>query len=529
MVREMNRLIVVFVIILMTLVTLASVGCQQSTPDIVEVIAIFPAESGSPPPTGAWGSPDVSANPHPERVQRVFNLGDRMFLGLRISSKIKENVTFSRFTYFNKETGEQIEVGSPSDLTREWEPGQVALLAFNNPWPVPDESAGYQVRIYVGTRVVASANFEVSAGVSKQPVVMVKSQLTRDRSGQSSGFLFRSDGSIITFLADAPEVEQLEVILSNGYPLEASVSRTDNATSLVCIKVERGNLVPLILAGNNEIGELKTGAHLFVAGYSDGEYREIEVEVLDTKYDLPLPEGKELRVMKLDAGGEPGMAGGPVVNDSGHVVGVMLSFVSETNESFMIPISRIRSVLFLPTTDQEVTSDAQPISRQQAIETAVRGLPPSIVARAGINAEVHGWYWEITFDNLNAKADELMPYPLKPPPPGPTGKITTDPYPGIWQSVIITVGVQSGDLKSTGARKAPRPGPYVSREKAIESAREDVLGFPMDASWISRAKVEAYLQGDTWIVLFWEEGSQENRLKAWVDAVTGECTGVGVG
>lgn len=51
----------------------------------------------------------------------------------------------------------------------------------------------------------------------------------------------------------------------------------------------------------------------------------------------------------------------------------------------------------------------------------------------------------------------------------------------------------------------------------------------MDASWIARAKVEAYLQGDTWIVLFWEEDSQDNRIKARVDAVTGKFTGGGVG
>jgi S1-C subfamily serine protease len=527
MVREMNRLIVVFTVILMALVTLAPVGCQQSTPDIIEVIAIFPAESGSPPPTGAWAY-DRKSDPHPDRIQRVFNLGDRMFLGLRISEHLEADITFSEYTFFNRDTAKEIEVGLPGALGP-FEPGRVILAGFENPWMVPADPGNYELRIYLDNKVVASARFEVSTGISRQPVVMVKSQLTGGRSGQSSGFIFRSDGSIVTFLADVSEVEKLEVVLSNGYPLEASVSRTGNATSLASIKVGRDNLVPFTLAGNNEIAELQAGTHLFAAGYSDGEYLEIEVEVLDTKYNLLLPEGKELRVMKLDAGGEPGIAGGPVVNTAGHVVGVMLSFVSETNESFMIPISRIPSVLFLPTTAQEVTSDTQPISREQAIEAAVRGLPPSIVARADINAEVHGWYWEITFDNLNAKADELMPYPLKPPPPGPTGKVTTDPYPGIWQSVIITVDAQTGAPRSTGARKVPRPGPYVSEEQAIESAREGVLGFPMDASWIARAKVEAYLQGDIWVVLFWEEGSQDNRIKARVDAVTGDFKGGGVG
>jgi len=357
----------------------------------------------------------------------------------------------------------------------------------------------------------------------------VKSLLEGGRSGQSSGFIFRSKGDILAFLADAPDVERLEVVLSNGLPLEGSVSRTDNTTGLACIKVEKDNLVPFIVAGNNEVSELKAGTHLVVSGYSDGEYREIEVEVLDAKYDLPLAEGTELRVMRLNAGGEPGMAGGPVVNAAGHVVGVMLAVDPEPGESFMVPVNRIPSVLFLPTTAQEGTSDIQLISRGQAIEMATRGLPPSIVSRSDIRAEVHGWYWEVTFDNINAEAEELMPYPLKPPPPPAVGQSASEPYPGIWQSVIITVDAQTGDSRSISARREAKPGPYVSQEQAIESAREGVLGFTMDASWIARAKVEAYLQGDTWIVLFWEEGSQDNRIKAWIDAVTGEYTGGGVG
>lgn len=526
----MKNMFVPFAIVLSFLMLLAPVGCQQGTPDVVEVIAIFPAESGAPPPTGAWAY-DRKIDPHPERIQRVFSLGDKMYLGLRISSKIEANVTFSRFTYFNKETGEEIEIGSPSDLMRAWEPGQVNLLAFNNPWPVPEEPGEYQVRVYLDNNVIASANFEVSTGVSRQPVVMVNSQRTGAKSGQSSGFIFRSSGDVLTFLADVSEIEQLEVVLGNGLPLEASVSRTDNTTSLACIKIERDNLVPFTLSGNNEVVELKTGTHLVTAGYSDGEYREIEIEILDTNHDLSLPSGTELRAMKLSGGGEPGMAGGPVVNGAGHVVGVMLATDPKTGEGSMIPVSRIPSILFLPPPSPPSISDTQPVSKEKAIELAAKMLPASIVARADIKTEVHGWYWEIVFDNLNAKADELMPFPLKPPPPAGGFGCSKLPesYQGVFQSVIITVDAQTGDSRSISARRAPRPGPYVSQEQAIESAREDVLGIPIDASWIARAKVEAYLQGDTWIVLFWEEGSQENRLKARVDAVTGECTGVGVG
>jgi len=452
----MKKLVFLCAIALTTLLLVAPVtGCQPSTPDVVEVIAIFPAESGAPPPTGAWGSPGVTIDPHPDRVQRVFSPGDKMYLGLRISSKIKANVIFSRFTYFNKETGEEIAVGSPSDLMRAWEPGQVDLLAFNNPWSVPEEPGEYRVRVYLDNEVIASARFEVSTELSRQPVVMVRSQLKGGRSGQSSGFIFRSSGDVLTFLADASETEQLEVVLGNGLPLEASVSRTDNTSSLASIKIEANNyLIPFTLAGNNEVAELKPGAHLVAAGYKNGEYREIEVEVLDTKYDLSLSPGTTLRVVKLNAGGEPGMAGGPVVNDTGHVVGVMLAADPKTGESFMVTVNRIPSMLFLPPPSPPSTSDAHPISREQATETAAKMLPASIVARADIKAEVRDQYWEVIFDNLNAKADELMPFPLKSPPPGGSA---SEAYPGIYQSVVITVDAETGDPKSAVARETPGP------------------------------------------------------------------------
>jgi len=63
------------------------------------------------------------------------------------------------------------------------------------------------------------------------------------------------------------------------------------------------------------------------------------------------------------------------------------------------------------------------INRENAIEIASGSLPDAIVARSDIKAELHGWYWEVVFDNLNATYDELIPFPLKPPP----GFITPTP------------------------------------------------------------------------------------------------------
>jgi len=122
------------------------------------IIHIFKAQPGAPLPPGGWGVPGA---PYPEGIQQVFAAGDKMYIGLRISRDIETNITFSKFTYFNKETGNEVEVGSASDLMRAWEPGQVDFLAFDNPWSVPEEPGYYQLNAYVDSEVVASALFQV--------------------------------------------------------------------------------------------------------------------------------------------------------------------------------------------------------------------------------------------------------------------------------------------------------------------------------------------------------------------------------
>jgi len=181
---------------------------------------------------------------------------------------------------------------------------------------------------------------------------------------------------------------------------------------------------------------------------------------------------------------------------------------------------------------QESLLESPEVSREQAIEIATNMLTDlpvaAVVARGDMRADLHGWYWEVTFDNVDATYDELMPFPLKPPPPGGAA---SKAYPGIYQSVVISVDAETGDPRSAGASKEPKPGPYVSRERAISSARERITTWISEA-WLERAMVKAYLRGDIWIVLFWEEGASiedrssglsVNRFQVSVDAVTGEA------
>jgi hypothetical protein len=55
-----------------------------------------------------------------------------------------------------------------------------------------------------------------------------------------------------------------------------------------------------------------------------------------------------------------------------------------------------------------------------------------------------------------------------------------------------------------------------------------------DEVWFENASVEAYLRGDTWIVLFWEEGvsvkdprAPVNRFDVLIAAVSGQVRSAG--
>jgi hypothetical protein len=151
--RDMKK--VAIVALLSLLLTSLAVGCVAPNP--VDGIFVFKARPGQMVPTGEFAG---TGNPHPSGVQATFNPGDKMFIILSMSEKLRSDVTFSRYAFFNEETGQEVNVGSPEDF-KTWEPGQTDLVAFHNPWGVPDRPGEYKLRIYLGKRIVASAVFRV--------------------------------------------------------------------------------------------------------------------------------------------------------------------------------------------------------------------------------------------------------------------------------------------------------------------------------------------------------------------------------
>ncbi len=161
------------------------------------------------------------------------------------------------------------------------------------------------------------------------------------------------------------------------------------------------------------------------------------------------------------------------------------------------------------------------MSRERAIEIASAKMQPGVVARATISAELSGSSWVVVFDNLNATADELRPFPFwHDGPPDLSGKPPVDPYPGIWQTVRVELDAATGDLRGVSAFQQAKPGPYMSETEAVERARE--AARTTDFGWESSATVQAYLERDMWTVIFAEEGNPEHRITVTIGAVDGD-------
>lgn len=141
-------------------VVVASAVFEVKT-EAVLVITILPAsgEYGIPPP-GGWER-EPGSYPRSGAVQRTFHPGDKFFLGMRINPQFPTSVTVSKYTLFNKGSGQERELGTSSHDTGTFEPGAILFPAMANLWLAPSEPGIYEIRVYSNNEVIASAVFEV--------------------------------------------------------------------------------------------------------------------------------------------------------------------------------------------------------------------------------------------------------------------------------------------------------------------------------------------------------------------------------
>jgi hypothetical protein len=144
-------------VLMIWLLFVLTVGCVK-LPEPIDRIQLFKALDQPGIPT-AGSLADSQKDPMPNIV-REFSSSDKIFFGIRLSKDLKENVVFTKYTFFNKDTSAEFKIGLPEQLGP-FEPGQITLIAFDDPWTLPTETGRYEFRVYLGNRIVSKALFNI--------------------------------------------------------------------------------------------------------------------------------------------------------------------------------------------------------------------------------------------------------------------------------------------------------------------------------------------------------------------------------
>ena len=174
--------------------------------------------------------------------------------------------------------------------------------------------------------------------------------------GSGSGFVYSTDGYIVTNNHVVDGGRAFEVVFASGEHMAATLVGTDTDSDLAVLQVESlpDGVEPLPLA---EPDSLQVGQFVVAIGNPFGEQGSMSLGIVSglgrslrsqrssrfgSTYSLP-------SVIQTDAPINPGNSGGPLLNLDGEVVGINAAIASQTGVNsgvgFSIPVIAVREVV----------------------------------------------------------------------------------------------------------------------------------------------------------------------------------------
>jgi S1-C subfamily serine protease len=257
---------------------------------------------------------------------------------------------------------------------------------------LPDERNTIEVFQRVGPSVVFINTQALSRNLFTFDVNLVPQ-------GSGSGFVWTSEGHIVTNNHVIENARKIEVTLGDKTILPAKVVGTDPSVDLAVLKVQfpKGKMPAAVEVGDSSA--LIVGQKVLAIGNPFGLDRTLTTGVLSALgREIDAPNKRKIRdVLQTDASINPGNSGGPLLDSAGRVIGINTMIYSPSGASagigFAVPVNTLRRVVpqlikygAVKRASLGIASVNDHVARRNGIEGVIVGevFSGQAAARAGI-------------------------------------------------------------------------------------------------------------------------------------------------
>ena len=166
----------------------------------------------------------------------------------------------------------------------------------------------------------------------------------RQSGGVGSGFIFASDGQILTNAHVVAHAQRVKVTLADGRTFDASLVGSEPDVDIALLRIGAEHL-PVAELGS---GKLRVGQLVIAVGNPYGLNWTVTAGVVSALDRTLQGQGiqKMTSLIQTDTSINPGNSGGPLVDSSGRVVGMTTAMMPMAQGlGFSIPVDTIKSAL----------------------------------------------------------------------------------------------------------------------------------------------------------------------------------------
>jgi S1-C subfamily serine protease len=302
----------------------------------------------------------------------------------------------------------------------------------------------------------------INAVQAAMPAVVTIQSSQGAGSGVGSGFIYDSEGWIVTNRHVVDGASQLRVILNDSRELSGEVYGIDTLTDLAIVKVEASGL-PTVAIGNSD--DLEPGQLAIAIGNPLGNFENTVTTGVISGLGRQIRAGDATQttseqlnnLIQTDAAINPGNSGGPLLDSAGQVIGINTAVNQEAQGiGFAIPIDVARPIMelavagrplerpwigvrYLPVTRQLADDLDLPVDYGVLIDSSSPSLPAILPGSPADGAGLQAGDIIVAVDGERVDADHDLATRILPHQPGDEVTLSVISG-GSTREVVLTLG-----------------------------------------------------------------------------------------